>query len=322
MIEHLLAGHILSPPQTRELVTTLTDPDAPDARKAALLVALRAKGERPEELRGMAMALRDAAVSVDLPNVLDTAGTGGDGMHSVNLSTAAALVVAAAGVRVAKHGNRSVSSRCGSADVLEALGMQLPESAAAAEDQLETTGFTFLFAPWFHPAMRGVAGVRRAMGVRTAFNLLGPLCNPARPERQLLGAYSEDAARTLAEAAVGLVPRATVVHSLSGHDEATPISPYVAFEVRGDLIERHVVDPASAFGIPRCNASDLRGGDPHENAQRLTTALSGRCGPVRDAIELNAALCLTLVDHPSPLVAARDAIGSGAVVRLLEALRG
>ncbi len=322
MIDQLLAGRNLTESEASALLTRLTNPDAPAVEKAGLLVALRAKGETATELRGLAMAMREAAVSVDLGDVADTAGTGGDGKGTVNLSTAAALVVAAAGHRVAKHGNRSVSSRCGSADVLEALGIRVPASPDEARAQVDEHGFTFLFAPTFHPAMKGVASVRRGMRTRTAFNLLGPLVNPARPRRQLIGAFSEDAARRLANAAVGLVPRATVVHGLAGHDEPTPVSPFVAFEVVDDVVVRRIVDPAETYGIPRCDEADLRGGDAASNAARIAETFEGRPGPLRDAVCLSAALVLELCGEPEPMTAATRAIDNGAVMRLLEGLRG
>ncbi|MBX2799514.1 MAG: anthranilate phosphoribosyltransferase [Myxococcales bacterium] len=320
MIDHLLAGHSLSADQAHTLVHTLTTEDVPDARKAGLLVALRAKGETADELREMARALTAAAVPMDLGAVADTCGTGGDGKHTVNLSTATALVVAAAGHRVAKHGNRSVSSRCGSADVLETLGVRFASDADHAQRQLDATGFTFLFARWFHPAMKAVASARQAVATRTAFNLLGPLVNPARPRVQLMGAFSEECARRLAHALVGLVDRARVVHGHGGYDEATPVGPYVAFDVRDGSVTRVVEDPLQRFGIARCAPEALTGGDASVNAAALSDVFAGRRGAVRDAIVLNATLLLELLGEPEPLKAASNAIDDGRVARLVEAL--
>ena len=320
-LEHVLAGRDLTQRQASALLETLTDPDGPEAVKAAWLVALRTKGETPAELRGLALAMRQAAVAVDLGEVADTAGTGGDGKHTVNLSTGAALVVAAAGHPMAKHGNRSVSSRCGSADVIEALGIRVATDPGLAQAQLRRHGFTFLFAPTFHPAMRGVAPVRRALGIRTAFNLLGPLANPSGPNRQLIGAFDEPTARRLAEAAVGLIPRATVVHGAGGYDEATPLGPYVAFEVNGDEVVRQVVDPQERWGIPRCEPADLAGGDAGFNAARLMAVFEGEPGPLRDAIVLNAGLVLKLGGESDPMGLAKQAIDEGRVGALVRGLR-
>jgi anthranilate phosphoribosyltransferase len=226
MIERLLGRIPLSAPEVHELVGQLLDPGVPDARKAGMLVALQAKGETVEELRALADAMLERAVPVRVSGVLDTCGTGGDGSGSINLSTAAALVVAAAGVPVCKHGNRAVSSRCGSADVLEALGIPLTTDPREAEQRLARLGFVFLLAPAFHPATRAVATARRELAIRTVFNLLGPLTNPARPTWQLTGAADVRSAELLAGALRGRVQRAYVVHGEGGWDEATPVGPF------------------------------------------------------------------------------------------------
>jgi anthranilate phosphoribosyltransferase len=296
LTDELLSGRDLSQDDARGLLLALADGEVADAIKGALLGALRVKGETADEVRGLALAMRDLATPLPggpIEGLVDTCGTGGDGSGSLNISTAAALLAARCGLKVAKHGNRSVSSRSGSADVLEALGMPLPDSPAAARRQLDATGFTFLFAPLFHPAMKGVAAVRRAIGARTVFNLLGPLTNPARPRHQLIGAYSQAAARRIAQALAGMgVARAFVVHGEPGWDEATPCGRFVRFEVRPDLVREQIVDPA-AVGIPRCAPEDLEGGDPATNAARLRAVLAGRDpGPHEDAVVLNTALVL------------------------------
>ncbi|MEO0601979.1 MAG: anthranilate phosphoribosyltransferase, partial [Myxococcota bacterium] len=289
MIDHLLAGHDLTEAEAEALMYTFVDPEVPEATKAGLLVALRAKGETPAEIRGLARAMRDVARPLVVEDVSDTCGTGGDGKHTVNISTAAALVVAGSGFRIAKHGNRSVSSRSGSADVLEALGVPIPAGPEEAEAQLSAHGFTFLFAPHFHPAMKAVVPVRRALGVRTAFNVLGPLTSPARPGTQVVGAYDEPTAERMAHALVGLVDRAVVVHGLDGYDEAVPTGPFVRFDVREGKVRRCVVDPQD-LGIPRCAPEALQGGDAADNAAILTRVFQGERGAVRDAVVLNAAL--------------------------------
>jgi anthranilate phosphoribosyltransferase len=299
ILEALLAGRDLEEAEAGELLRGMTSSTVPEALKGAVLAALRAKGETGAELRGMALAMRRAAVPIVVPGgtpVVDTCGTGGDGSHSFNVSTAAALVVASAGVKVVKHGNRSVSSKCGSADVLEVLGINLVAGPEQALRQLEELDFTFLFAPAFHPAMKAVAPVRQAMGVRTVFNLLGPLSNPAAPPFQLVGAYSVEAARVLAEALSGMpIERCFVVHGAPSWDEATPCGPFLRFDVRPGRVVELEIDPLFTYGVPRCSAESLAGGDAAHNARLLRQLMAGAHGPIRDAVLLNAALVLELV---------------------------
>ena len=262
----------------------------------ALLAALRAKGVTPDEVRGFACAMRALARKPELPEgapALDMVGTGGDASGSFNLSTGAALLVAATGVRVVKHGNRSVSSRSGSADLLEAWGCHCRSMSAAAGACLAATGFTFLFAPHYHPAMKEVAPVRRALGVRTVFNLLGPLTNPAAPPFGLIGAYSADAAGLMAETLAGMpIERVFVIHGEPGWDEATPVGPFELYDVRPGRFERTVRDPRELW-LARCAAADLAGGDAAHNAAALRAVFEGGDrGPHRDAVVLNAALAL------------------------------
>lgn len=228
LLEQLLAKVDLSEEDSCALLKRLSDENLPPAVVSGLLVALRAKGETPEEVRGFARAMRDLARPFALPPGLlaaDIVGTGGDGSGSLNLSTGAALVAAAAGLPIVKHGNRSVSSKSGSADVLEALGVTLPLDPGSARGLLDATGFTFLFAPYFHPAMKAIGPVRRALGVRTIFNILGPLTNPAIPPFGLVGAHDLASARLMADALSGLsLQRYFVVHG-AGWDEPTPLLP-------------------------------------------------------------------------------------------------
>jgi anthranilate phosphoribosyltransferase len=236
VLEQLLDGNDLPEAEAADLMRALTDPGLAPAMAGALLAALRAKGVTPEEVRGFASAMRALArkpVLPDGPPAIDVVGTGGDASGSFNLSTGAALLVAATGVRVVKHGNRSVSSRSGSADLLEALGLPLPLDERAAGECLTSTGFTFLFAPHYHPAMKEVAPVRRALAVRTVFNLLGPLTNPAGPPFALIGAYSAEAARLMADTLAGMpIERAFVIHGEPGWDEATPVGTRGALSAR------------------------------------------------------------------------------------------
>ncbi len=328
-LEQLLRGEDLSEQQAAGLLVELTREDLAPALAAALLAALRAKGETAAEVRGFATAMRGLARKPELRArgpLLDIVGTGGDGSGSLNLSTGASLLAAACGIPIAKHGNRSVSSRSGSADLLEALGMRLPADEAAASACLEATGYTFLFAPHFHPAMKAVAPVRRAMGVRTVFNLLGPLTNPAAPPFLLLGAFSPDAARLMAGALAGMagLERGFVVHGAPGWDEATPVGPFLLLDVRRGEVAESTRDP-SEWDLPRCTPEDLAGGDAAHNAARLRAVFTGReTGPHLDALLLGTALALELTGvagSPREAVGtARRALLDGRAAALLEAL--
>jgi len=326
-LEALLVGEDLTEDQARTAMGWLADEAVSPAWKGAFLAALRAKGETPEEIRGMATAMRAAArpLATDLDRpLIDTCGTGGDGSGSINVSTATALLLAACGVGVVKHGNRSVSSRSGSADVLEALGVDLPAGPDEAAECLARTGFTFLFAPHFHPAMKAVVPVRRAMSVRTVFNLLGPLTNPACPPHQLLGTFSEATSALLAHALSGMaITRAYVVHGAPHWDEATPIGPFHRWEVTPGSVVHTVVDPLDAYGIPRCSVEDLAGGDAADNAAHLRAIFEGARGAHRDAVVLNAALGLELIGIATGRDAAalaQRALDEGSVLALLDQL--
>lgn len=329
VLEQLLAGIDLSEDDAAALLPRLMDENLSPVVSAGLLVALRAKGESAAEIRGFARAMRNLARPFPLPEGMEAAdivGTGGDASGSLNLSTGAALLSAAAGLPIVKHGNRSVSSRSGSADVLEALGIQLPADAASGQAMLAATGFCFLFAPHFHPAMKALAPVRRALGVRTVFNLLGPLTNPAAPPFGMIGAFDLPTGRLLADALSGLpLRRAFVVHGEPGWDEATPVGPFIVYEVRPGSVRRHRRDPAH-YDIPRCRPEDLAGGDAAANARAIEEVFSGRDrGPHRDALVLGAGLALDLTGRARGLrrgiEAARRALDSGAATSLLGRLR-
>jgi anthranilate phosphoribosyltransferase len=315
LLDKLFDGEDLDRREAESLLAAFIDPQVSDAEKGAALGALRAKGETGEELAGLAMAMRRAAVQVDVPEgapIVDTCGTGGDGSNSFNVSTTTALLLAASGLRVVKHGNRSVSSKSGSADVLEALGVSLAEDADTARGQLVDTSFTFLFAPAFHPATAAVVPVRRAIRARTAFNLLGPLTNPAWPKHQLVGAFSPEAAETMADALSRMpIERCFVVHGAPSCDEATPCGPFLRYEVTPGEVERVEVDPLFTYGIPRCELSDLQGGDAIHNARILEDIFSGTYGPMRNAVLLNAALVFELVE---PGLDPKEAVARGAEI--------
>ncbi len=325
ILERLLQRRDLAEGEAAELLVALTDAAVAPAMAGALLAALRSKGITPDEVRGFAGAMRGLARRPELPPgppAVDVVGTGGDASGSFNLSTGAALLVAAAGVRVVKHGNRSVSSRSGSADLLEALGLPLPLDERAAGECLAATGFTFLFAPHYHPAMKEVAPVRRALGVRTVFNLLGPLTNPAEPPFSLIGAYSAEAAKLMAETLAGMpIQRVFVIHGEPGWDEATPVGPFELYDVRPGRVARELRDPRD-LGLARCTAADLSGGDAAHNAAGLRAVFEGRDrGPHRDALVLNAALALEVTGAATSaaagVAAAREAIERGDAARLL-----
>lgn len=326
IVERLLDRIDLSRAEAGELLAGLVSDDVTAELKAAALTALRAKGETAEELAGIAYAMRERALQVAVPRdrlVVDTCGTGGDGKATINVSTAAALVVAATGrARVAKHGNRSVSSRSGSADVLETLGVSIAGTPTTASHGLSQHGFAFLFAPGFHPAMAKLAPVRRAMGLRTVMNLCGPLTNPARPDRQIVGVYDEPAARRVAAAMALLGGRGLVVTGL-GFDEATPCGPFLALHVGPAGVRESTIDPGD-LGFERCAPDALAGGSPDENAALLVAVLSGAKGAQRDAVVLNAALALELCDlaFAEARAIVEDAIDSGRALGLLTSLRG
>ncbi len=328
-LEQLLERRDLSESQAATLLVALTDPDLSSVVAGAVLAALRSKGVTPAEVRGFAGAMRSLArhpaISAGSP-IVDIVGTGGDGSGSLNLSTGAALLAAACGVRVVKHGNRAISSRSGSADLLEALGLKLPLDEQAAGRCLDATGFTFLFAPHYHPALKALAPVRAALGVRTVFNMLGPLTNPAEPPYHLIGAYSVPAAELMAHTLAGMsIERAFVVHGEPGWDEPTPVGPFSLFDVRPGEVRQEVREP-SRYGLQPCTAADLAGGDAAYNARAIEAIFSeGQKGAARDAMALGAALVLELMglqpDPQAAMAAVNQAIESGRSRHLLQQLR-
>jgi anthranilate phosphoribosyltransferase len=327
-LERLLEREHLSEAEASATLRALADPATSPAIAGAVLAALRAKGVVADELRGFATSMRSLARRPQLPEgspLVDLVGTGGDGSGSFNLSTAAALLVAAMGIRVAKHGSTAVSSKSGSADVIRALGVPLPLDEVQAGHCLAATSFTFFFAPHYHPAMKAIMPVRQALGVRTVFNILGPLLNPAEPPFQLIGAYRLDVAELMAEALSGMgIERTYVVHGDPGWDEATPVGPFQLFDVRPGKVVRTTRN-ADEFGLPACRPEDLRGGDVGYNALHLRAVLEGRDRSAhRNAVVLQAALVLELLGKAAtPREAARkaeDAIESGAGRILLEKL--
>jgi anthranilate phosphoribosyltransferase len=324
-VARLLHGHSLSRDEARSVMGEIMAGEATPAQIAGFLVALRAKGETVDEIVGCAEVMREHVVPVrpSRRDLVDPVGTGGDGARTFNISTAAALVAAAAGAGVAKHGNRAVSSASGSADVLEALGFELEQSPERIARSIDTLGFGFMFAPNHHPAMRHAAPVRRELATRTVFNVLGPLTNPAGVRAQVVGVYTTDLVRTIAEVLLELgAERAFVVHGAHGIDELSPAGPNVVCEVAGGEVRERVVDPRE-LGIELCDPAALAGGDAAENAATIHAILDGATGPTRDAVLLNAAAAIAAAGHADDLadglVLARETIESGAAAaRLVE----
>jgi anthranilate phosphoribosyltransferase len=325
-LAQLLDGHDLARTEARDVMDFIMRGEATPGQIGGFLVALRLKGETADEITGCAEAMRDHVLPVKptREDLVDTAGTGGDGGKTFNISTAAALVAAAAGAGVAKHGNRSISSQSGSADVLEALGFDLelsPERIARSIDEL---GFGFMFAPTHHPSMKHAGPVRRELAARTVFNVLGPLTNPAGARAQVVGVYAPALVPTIARVLAQLgARRAFVVHGAFGIDELSPAGPNLVCEVvDGDVHEREI-DPLD-LGVERCAPEELRGGDAAENAAAIRDVFAGGNGGRRSAILLNAAGAIAAGGHATDLKDglgyAREALDSGAAGERLEQL--
>ena len=323
-IQSVMEGRSLSREEAGAAIEAMLTGTAPASQMAALLVALRMKGETPDEIAGAAQAMRARAVRVEVPldRLIDTCGTGGDGAHTFNISTASAFVAAAAGARVAKHGNRAASSKCGSADVLAALGAEVELAPAQVASCIDECGIGFLFAPAHHAAMRHVAPVRKELGVRTLFNLLGPLANPAGVRRQVVGVPAPQfvlvLARTLGELGA---ERAFVVHGHGGLDEISTAGPTLVAETRNGSVREMQVTPEE-LGVAPAPIEELRGGDATRNAELLISVLRGEKGGRRSAVLLNSAaaiaasgVCETLRDG---VRLAEQAIDSGAAAARLE----
>jgi anthranilate phosphoribosyltransferase len=326
IIEKLQRRQDLTVEEAAGAMEEIMEGRAQPAQVAGLLIGLRMKGERPSEIVGFARAMRNRATRLSREHapVFDTCGTGGDGAHTFNVSTIAALVLAACGVRVAKHGNRSVSSRCGSADLFEALGVDIAASPATVEQCLDEAGIAFFFAPTFHPSMRHAATARRDLGVRTAFNLLGPLTNPAGASRQLVGVPRPELTELVARSLALLgSERAWVVHGADGLDEISTTGYTKVSECRDRAVNTFYVHPGD-FGIAKAAPAALRGGDAAENAAITTSVLRGEQGARRDIVLLNAATSLLIAGHSATvadgIAQAAEAIDSGRVEAVLKRL--
>ena len=301
LLAKLVEGRVLSSEEAHAFFAACLRGEPTPAQVAAAVTALRIRGETVDEIAAFATAMRDAALTLDHPyDVIDTCGTGGDGQHTFNISTAAALVLAGAGLKVAKHGNRALSSKSGSSDVLSVLGVNLAATPAQQLRALETAGIAFLFAPTYHGAMRHVGPVRAEIGFRTVFNLLGPLSNPAGAKRQVMGVYDPRLLEPLAQVLGRLgATRAWTVHG-QGLDELTTTGPTEVAEWKDGTVRRFTVTPQDA-GLPLASIDDIRGGDAEVNAAALTALLAGERGPYRDIVLLNAAAALVVGERADDL---------------------
>jgi anthranilate phosphoribosyltransferase len=325
-IRQLLDGRDLGRAEAREVMSEIMRGEATPAQIGGFLVALRAKGETADEIAGCAEAMREHALPVHTrrTDLVDTAGTGGDGARTLNISTAAAIVAAAAGAAVAKHGNRAVSSASGSADVLEALGFKLEISPERIGRSIDELGFGFMFAPLHHPAMKHAAPVRRELATRTVFNVLGPLTNPAGARAQIVGVYAPELVPTVAGVLARLgAHRAFVVHGAHGVDELSPAGRNLVCEVVEGSVRERTIDPLE-LGLARCDPDELRGGSAEENAAAIRAVFAGANGGRRDAILLNGAGAIAAgglaADLREGLELARTAVDSGAAAARLDEL--
>lgn len=320
LLEHILSDNNLSGTEARETMDQIMDGEWDDARIGAFLTALRAKEETSEEIAGFAKSMREHAKTFDISPenrpLVDTCGTGGDSVESINISTLSALVAAGAGVRVAKHGNRSVSSKCGSADLLEALGVKLELEPDKVRESIEQVGIGFMYAPAFHGAMKHAIGPRKSLGVRTVFNLLGPLTNPADADRQLLGVFSSEWVRPIAEALEKLeIERALVVHGEIGMDEISLKGETVYAELNDSQITEGRFRPAD-FGVKPIALEEIAGGDIEENRKITEQLLAGKASePIESIIAVNAGAVIYLGGEATSIkegvTRAREAIQSG-----------
>ena len=326
MLNDLVSGQDLTQSQAHGLMTLVMAGEVPPARLAGLLIALRAKGETVAEITGFAKAMSENAVTVAprRTDLVDTCGTGGDGSGTFNISTATAIVAAAMGCGVAKHGNRAVSSACGSADVLEALGVDIGLDAVQSAALVDEIGLGFLFAPGLHPAMKHAMPARRELGVRTVFNILGPLTNPAGARRQLLGVFDAALCRTMAEVLGALgSEKAYVVHGEGGLDEVSLYGPTHVAELNQGTVGTFIFHP-SDVGLKTCQPEDLLGGSVEVNAQIIRDIMAGQTGPQADVVILNAAFVAVLADLAPDFAAgvelARQKLGDGSAQRILTQL--
>ena len=324
-LETLVSRRDLTETEAAAVMEEIMEGQATPSQLGGFLLALRMKGETPDEIAGLARVMRAKALRVETAGpVVDTCGTGGDGQGTFNISTAAAFVVAGAGLAVAKHGNRAASSQCGSADVLEALGVKIDLTPEQVRACLDDIGIAFMFAQTFHPAMRHAAPTRRELGTRTVFNVLGPLCNPAGARHQVLGVARPELVDLVSQALLRLgATHVLVVHGEEGVDELVLNGPSIIAELDGGAIRRYTIDP-DGFGLARAPLSALAGGTAQENAATMRRVLVGDAGPIQDAVLLNAAAAIVAGDRAGDLreglALARASLASGAALTKLDGL--
>lgn len=323
---HLLTSNTeISYEITRQVMNEIMNGKATDAQIAAFLIALRMKGETTDDIAACAAVLREHCIKLNLHSnveVMDIVGTGGDEAFTFNISTIVSFIVAATGILVAKHGNRSVSSKCGAADVLEALGAKIDLTAEQNEKILNECGMCFLFAPKYHTAMKSVATVRKELGVRTIFNIMGPLANPAGASIQLLGVYDEHLVEPMSKVLLDLgIKRGIVVHGKDGLDEISVCDDSIVCEIKNNTIKKYIFNPEK-YGVKKSELSHIKGGNPYENAKIFKDILEGKQGAKRDIVILNAALSIYLGKNLSTIEEgikiAEDMIDSGKAKRLME----
>ncbi len=326
-VKKAVEGIDLTREEARAAMETIMSGEATDAQIGGFLVAMRLKGETVDEIASFTRVMREKATHIEAAasGVLDTCGTGGDGTNTFNISTISAFVAAGAGITVAKHGNRSVSSKCGSADLIRELGIDIDIPHEKVSECLQKVGVAFLFAPKLHASMKYAIGPRRELGVRTFFNILGPMTNPAGAKRQLMGVYSRELVETIAGVLADLgSERAFVVHGNDGLDEISTTSETYIAEVKDGKVDTYTVSPEN-FGINIASPEDLKGGETSENAAIFMSVLSGETGPKRDIVALNSAFAVCaggLADTPlEGLKIAEESIDSGAAMKKYEALK-
>lgn len=324
-IKSIIGGKHLSEAEMIDVFNMIMEGGATQAQIGSFLTALRMKGETEEEITGAAKVMRTKAAKVDADgDEIDTCGTGGDASGTFNISTAAAIIAAGAGLKIAKHGNRAASSKCGSADVLEALGVKVDSAPEVVSKCMRDAGIGFMFAPRMHAAMKHAIGARREIGIRTVFNVLGPLTNPAGAKKQLLGVFSRDLTELLARVLSRLgSERAMLVHGSDGLDEITLTGPTYVSELKNGKVENYMIHPQD-FGLKTCRAEDLVGGDAKCNAEIISDILNGKRGSKRDAAVLNAAAALTVsgkaANISQGIESANKSIDSGSARIALEKL--
>ncbi len=323
-LNKLIKKQNLSLKESEDLLELMTSSDADAHLTSAILTALTSKGETKEEIAGFIKGMRKKMITINGLSAIDIVGTGGDGSGTFNISTTSSFVVAGAGVKVAKHGNRAASSICGSADVLEALGVNIMLDPKKAETVLEKVGLVFLFAPNFHPAMKQVVPIRKALKIRTIFNFLGPFLNPAQVKRAVIGVPTPEMAKTLSEVAKLLNPKhLLIISSHDGMDEISTSGKTTSYEVKGNIVKKIIIDPQK-LGFKKSSVKDLVGGDPKISAQILLDILKGKKGPKTDAVLINSAFALLVSgkvkNAKDGLKLAKESIESGKALQVLENL--